>query len=132
MATTQVSRELKLIRERLDSIEEALSEEMSVDDKNMLREALDEHKQDKTIRFSPSKKHYRWKFSCPVEHKSFSTNLHQTWRIDWKKRSLSCLVHRILPVARNWKVLPTLTDLEQGIIEYSMFSPNGMKLLFSR
>jgi len=41
MATTQLERELKLIRERLESIEEVLSEEMSHDDK---REALNEHK----------------------------------------------------------------------------------------
>ena len=47
MATTQLQRELKLIRERLESIEEVLSEEMSHDDKRALREALNEHKQGK-------------------------------------------------------------------------------------
>jgi predicted nucleic acid-binding Zn-ribbon protein len=58
MATSsQLSRELKLIRERLDSIEEALSEEMSMDDRKALREALHEHRQGKTVPFRQSKKH---------------------------------------------------------------------------
>ena len=57
MATTQLERELKLIRERLESIEEVLSEEMSLDDKRALREALNEHKQSKTVPFNPTRKH---------------------------------------------------------------------------
>ena len=57
MATTQLERELKLIRERLESIEEVLSEEMSHDDKRALREALNEHKQGKTVAFNPTRKH---------------------------------------------------------------------------
>jgi hypothetical protein len=56
MATTQLGRELKLIRERLESIEEVLSEEMSSDDKRALREALREHKLGKTISFNPQRK----------------------------------------------------------------------------
>ncbi len=57
MATIQLGRELKLIRERLESIEEALSEEMTADDKRALREALREHKLNKTLPFPHSKKH---------------------------------------------------------------------------
>jgi hypothetical protein len=57
MATTQLQRELRLIRERLESIEEVLSEEMSLDDKRALRETLNEHKQGKTVPFNPTRKH---------------------------------------------------------------------------
>ena len=57
MATTQLERELKLIRERLESIEEVLSEEMSLDDRRALREALNEHKQGKTVPFNSTRKH---------------------------------------------------------------------------
>ena len=56
MATIQLGRELKLIRERLESIEEVLAEEMSADDKRALRDALREHKLGKTVPFSRSKK----------------------------------------------------------------------------
>ena len=44
MALTTVERELRPIRQRLDSIEEALVEEMAEDEKSALREALDEHR----------------------------------------------------------------------------------------
>ncbi len=57
MASTQLGRELRLIRERLESIEEVLSEEMSVDDKLALREALREHRLGKTVPFRTLKKH---------------------------------------------------------------------------
>jgi len=57
MATTQLQREPKLIRERLESIEEVLSEEMSLDDRRALREALNEHKQGKTVPFNSTRKH---------------------------------------------------------------------------
>jgi len=51
MSRTIVERELRLIRQRLDSIEEALGEEISPDDKAALNEALIEHKSGKTIPF---------------------------------------------------------------------------------
>jgi hypothetical protein len=51
MMATALERELRLIRERLDSIEEALGEEMSEDDKHARTEALREHKEGKTIPF---------------------------------------------------------------------------------
>jgi len=41
--------ELKLIRRRLEAIEDALSEEMSADDAEALREAMEEHKRGETI-----------------------------------------------------------------------------------
>ena len=41
--------ELKLIRRRLEAIEEALSEEMSADDAEALRQAMEEHKRGETI-----------------------------------------------------------------------------------
>ena len=50
MATT-LERELRLIRERLDSIEDALGEDMSEDDKRARAEALKEHREGKTVPF---------------------------------------------------------------------------------
>ena len=41
--------ELKLIRRRLEAIEEALSEEMSPDDAEALKEATEEHQRGETI-----------------------------------------------------------------------------------
>lgn len=52
MAQTQVEKELKLIRQRLESIEEVLAEEMTEDDKRALSEALKDHKSGKTVPFS--------------------------------------------------------------------------------
>jgi hypothetical protein len=46
-----LEKELRLIRERLDSIEDALAEEMSDEDKKGRAEALREHKEAKTIPF---------------------------------------------------------------------------------
>ncbi len=48
---TMLERELRLIRERLDSIEDALGEEMSEDDKKARTEALKEHREGKTAPF---------------------------------------------------------------------------------
>lgn len=56
MAQAQVERELKLIRQRLESIEEALAEEMTEDDKRALREALKEYRSGKTVPFSGRKR----------------------------------------------------------------------------
>ncbi|QQG49175.1 MAG: hypothetical protein HY247_02360 [archaeon] len=56
MAQTQVERELKLIRQRLESIEEALAEDMTEDDKRALVDALKEHKSGKTVPFSGKKR----------------------------------------------------------------------------
>lgn len=55
MSNRDLKRELKLIRQRLDSIEEALGEEMTSDDKQALREALKEHREGKTTPFTRSK-----------------------------------------------------------------------------
>jgi hypothetical protein len=49
MMATALEKELRLIRERLDSIEDALAEEMSTDDKKARVDALREHKEGKTI-----------------------------------------------------------------------------------
>jgi hypothetical protein len=51
MMATTLEKELRLIRERLASIEEALGEEMSEDDKNARTAALKEHKEGKTVPF---------------------------------------------------------------------------------
>jgi len=51
MMATSLEKELRLIRERLDSIEDALAEEMSEDDEKARAEALDEHKRGKTSPF---------------------------------------------------------------------------------
>lgn len=41
--------ELRLIRRRLEAIEEALSEEMSADDAEALRQAMEERKRGETV-----------------------------------------------------------------------------------
>ena len=48
-------RELHLIRERLEAIEEALGEQMTADDKKALEEAMREHREGKTITFKPAR-----------------------------------------------------------------------------
>ena len=48
-----LERELHLIRERLEAIEEVLGEEMTADDKKALEEAMKEHREGKTITFRP-------------------------------------------------------------------------------
>ena len=50
MATT-LEKELRLIRERLDSIEDALGDEMSEDDKRARAEALKENREGRTAPF---------------------------------------------------------------------------------
>ena len=52
MMATSLEKELRLIRERLDSIEDALAEAMSEDDKTARVEALREHKEGKTVPFA--------------------------------------------------------------------------------
>ena len=54
MSKLILERELHLIRERLEAIEEALGEEMTDDDREALKEALKEHREGKTIAFRPS------------------------------------------------------------------------------
>jgi hypothetical protein len=46
-----LERELRLIRERLDSIEDALGEQMSEDDKKAHAEAIKEHREGKSVPF---------------------------------------------------------------------------------
>jgi len=48
---TSLERELKLIRQRLDSIEDSLAEKLSEDDKKARLDALKEHKQGKSVPF---------------------------------------------------------------------------------
>jgi len=48
---TSLEKELRLIRQRLDSIEDVLSEEMSTGDKRARAEALKEHREGKTVPF---------------------------------------------------------------------------------
>ncbi len=52
MMTTSLEKELRLIRQRLDSIEDALSEEMSAGDKKARADALKEHREGKTVPFA--------------------------------------------------------------------------------
>ena len=49
-----MEKELHLIRERLEAIEDALGEEMTADDKRALEEAVKEHREGKTIAFMSS------------------------------------------------------------------------------
>jgi hypothetical protein len=51
VSKTKLERELELIRQRLDSIEEALADEMTSEDKAALQEALDEHRRGRTVPF---------------------------------------------------------------------------------
>jgi hypothetical protein len=59
MSRLIVERELHLIRERLEAIEEALGEEITDDDKKALEKGLKEHREDKTIAFRPSRSRAR-------------------------------------------------------------------------
>ena len=54
MSRLILEKELHLIRERLEAIEDALGEEMTSDDKRALEEAMSEHKKGKTIAFRSS------------------------------------------------------------------------------
>lgn len=53
MSRLILEKELSLIRQRLEAIEEALGEELTLDDKQLLTEALKEHKAGKSIPFRP-------------------------------------------------------------------------------
>jgi len=53
MSKLILEKELHLIRERLEAIENALGEEMTADDKKALEEAMKEHQEGKTITFRP-------------------------------------------------------------------------------
>jgi len=55
MSRLVLERELHLIRERLEAIEDALGEEMTGDDKQALDEAMKEHREGKTIAFRPTR-----------------------------------------------------------------------------
>ncbi len=55
MSKLVLERELHLIRERLEAIEEALGEEMTADDRKALEEAMKEHRDGKTIVFRPGR-----------------------------------------------------------------------------
>jgi|RifCSP19_3_1023858.scaffolds.fasta_scaffold111604_2 hypothetical protein len=54
MSRLILEKELHLIRERLEAIEDALGEEMTADDKRALEEAMREHKEGKTVAFRSS------------------------------------------------------------------------------
>jgi len=56
MMATSLEKELRLIRERLDSIEDALAEDMSDEDKKARAEALREHKEGRTVPFTRKSK----------------------------------------------------------------------------
>lgn len=56
MSQTTIQNELKLIRQRLEAIEETLAEEMSGSDKRDLKAALAEHKQGKSVPFEKARK----------------------------------------------------------------------------
>lgn len=51
MMETSLEKELRRIRQRLDSIEDVLAEEMSEDDKRARAQALKEHREGKTVPF---------------------------------------------------------------------------------
>ena len=53
MSRLILEKELGLIRQRLEAIEEALGEQMTAEDKAALDEALKEHREGKSIPFKP-------------------------------------------------------------------------------
>ena len=55
MSKNELEQELKLIRQCLGSIEEALAEELTDDDKQALVEAMKEHREGKTVPFTYQK-----------------------------------------------------------------------------
>lgn len=55
MSRVILEKELSLIRRRLEAIEDALAEEMSVDDKVALQEALRDHRAGRSIAFKPTR-----------------------------------------------------------------------------
>jgi len=59
MSRVVLEKELGLIRQRLQAIEEALGEEMTEEDKTALEEALKEHKRGKSIPFKPKRSRTR-------------------------------------------------------------------------
>jgi hypothetical protein len=56
MSEITIEKELKLIRQRLEAIEETLAEEMTKDDKRDFRKALAEHKRGKSVDFNKVRK----------------------------------------------------------------------------
>lgn len=52
MSSATLERELSLIRQRLEAIEEALAEEMTANDKASLDEALKDHREGKSLPFT--------------------------------------------------------------------------------
>jgi hypothetical protein len=59
MSKQILAKELHLIRERLDAIEQALGEQMTTEDKKALDEALEEYRESKAIRFLPTRSRNR-------------------------------------------------------------------------
>jgi hypothetical protein len=55
MSRLILEKELHLIRERLEAIEDALGEEMTADDKRAFAEAMREHREGKTVPFKSPK-----------------------------------------------------------------------------
>lgn len=55
MSRLILEKELHLIRERLEAIEDALGEDMTAEDKRALEEAMSEHKEGRTIAFRSSR-----------------------------------------------------------------------------
>jgi len=57
MSQTRLEKELRLIRQRLEAIEEVLAEEMTEEDKRSLKEALREHREGKSVPFERVRKY---------------------------------------------------------------------------
>lgn len=53
MSKLILEKELHLIRERLEAIEQALGEDITADEKKALEEAIKEHREGKTVTFRP-------------------------------------------------------------------------------
>jgi len=59
MSKVILVKELNLIRQRLEAIEEVLGEELTLDDRKALDEALKEHREGKSIPLKPARHRIR-------------------------------------------------------------------------
>jgi hypothetical protein len=59
MSKVILEKELGLIRQRLEAIEEALAEEMSADDKAAFQQAMREHRAGRSVAFRPTRSRVR-------------------------------------------------------------------------
>lgn len=100
MSRLILEKELHLIRERLEAIEDALGEEMTADDKRALGEAMREHKEGKTVAFrsSGSRARKRWRSSYHARRRKRLKRRHLKSDSDSKRGCLNSRKRLILRI----------------------------------